>query len=135
MNLEIHASPILAATINQIPKLHVQYAGQELGYITLPETNIPRGKGITILKFESPFTITNQDAFRTFNEDLITKAQFVWTLNAPVSVKILKMNFHKLSFNKKIVLKGKRIPSFECQMTSCIVEELTRTSYFFITFH
>ncbi|KAJ7594702.1 hypothetical protein C8J56DRAFT_446479 [Mycena floridula] len=81
--------------------------GVALGQMNLPETLHAHGKRAQLDQL-SDFTITDQDAFGRFAQDMITKPSFTWGMTSK-NLRVQAAKFpvsHGLKFKKSVVLNG-----------------------------
>ncbi|KAG2172665.1 hypothetical protein INT43_000012 [Umbelopsis isabellina] len=81
----------------------VSYNNVELGVVNVPGTHVSGGHGT--LTSNSPFNITNMDAFNQFAIDMLAQETFVWNMAATAKITALSRTAD-VTLNKNVELKG-----------------------------
>jgi hypothetical protein len=91
------------ADIEFTTPITVSYNGTELGVVSLPGTHVSGGHGSLVSN--SPFNITNPDAFNAFATDMLAVEYFEWNMKATATIKALSRTA-TVTLDKNIKIPG-----------------------------
>ncbi|KAJ2957138.1 hypothetical protein NQZ79_g7101 [Umbelopsis isabellina] len=91
------------ADIEFTSPITVSYNNVVLGVVNVPGTHVSGGHGT--LTSDSPFNITNMDAFNKFAVDMLAQESFTWNMAATAKITALSRTAD-VTLNKNVDLKG-----------------------------